>query len=251
MKIAGGLDLGDVMATVLVLAASAVLPNAYVVSGMKLTALPHLVRMAVIPAVAIVVVVVIYGWLTGRRTLARTILWASLAGVLATVGLDVIRLPSTWVGYLPMDEGAEIGMMLSGEPMEDHMGASSAGGAGGAAHTGEAPMHGKMSVPTLVRGYLYHYGNGISFALIFAFLFGGAPWWVGVLYAVFFVDAGMMVAMPMMGMPLRASGWIAALLAHVAYGAVLGVLLSRWLEAPGVVVRLLSHRADGYAPRLP
>ena len=240
MKIVNGLNAKDVVATVLVLAASAVLPNAYVVSGMKLTALPHLVRAAVIPAVVVVVAVVIYGSLTGRRTLVRTILLASLAGVLATAGLDIVRLPSTWVGYLPMDEGAEIGMMLSGEPMNDHMGAP----VSGATPMPEGPMHEKASLSTLVRGYLYHYGNGISFALIFALLFGGAPWWVGVLYAVFFVDVGMMVAMPMMGMPLRASGWVAALLAHVAYGAVLGVLLSRWLEAPGLVVRLLRHRTD-------
>ncbi len=246
MKIVNGLNAKDVVTTVLVLAASAVLPNAYVVSGMKLTALPHLVRVAVIPAVVVVVAVVIYGSLAGRRTLVHTILLASLVGALATAGLDVIRLPSTWVGYLPMDEGAEIGIMLSGEPMDDHMGGTPASGA---TPLPEAPMHEKASFSTLARGYLYHYGNGISFAVIFALLFGGAPWWVGVFYAVFFVDAGMMVAMPMMGMPLRASGWVAALLAHVAYGAVLGVLLLRWLEAPGLVVRWLSRRTEGYAAR--
>ncbi len=169
-----------------------------------------------------------------------------MAGVLATVGLDVIRLPSTWAGYLPMDEGKEIGMMLSGEKIEDHAGAAHSGGS---EQTSRGAMTERASVWTIVLGYLYHYGNGISFALVFALLFGGAPWWAGILYAVFFVDAGMMVAMPAMGMPLRASGWVAALLAHVGYGVVLGVLLSRWLEAPGLVFRV--PRKGGFVERLP
>jgi hypothetical protein len=236
MTMVKGPSVRELVTTLLVLAASAVLPNAYVVSGMKWTTLPHLVGVAIIPAIVIVVAALIYSWLTGLQTLARTIAVATVVGILATVGLDVIRLPSTWAGYLPMDEGKEIGMMLSGEMMEDHGGAAPSGGPEGTSH---GAMTETASRWTIVRGYLYHYGNGISFALVFALLFGGAPWWAGVLYAVFFVDAGMMVAMPAMGMPLRASGWVAALVAHVGYGVVLGVLLSQRLDGRGLVVRLL------------
>ena len=247
MKMVKGLNARELIATLFVLAASGVLPNAYVVSGMKLTTLSHLVGVAIVPAIAVIVAASIYASVTGLKPLARTIAITSVAGVLATAGLDVIRLPSTWAGYLPMDEGKEIGMMLNGEMMEDQGAAHS----GGPEPTGHGAMTERASFSTVVRGYIYHYGNGISFALVFALLFGGAPWWAGVLYAVFFVDAGMMVAMPAMGMPLRASGWVAALLAHVGYGVVLGVLLSRWLNAPGLVFRLRPPRAGSVAERLP
>ncbi len=53
MKMLKGLNVRELVATLLVLAASAVLPNAYVVSGMRLTTLPHLVGVAIIPAIAL------------------------------------------------------------------------------------------------------------------------------------------------------------------------------------------------------
>jgi hypothetical protein len=144
---------------------------------------------------------------SGMHMLSRGIPVAVLAGVLATLALDVIRLPSTFAGYLPMDEAREIAadlfpaqskgatpMQKPGDkmPMNDGMTKPNES-------AGSMPMHDTMQMPALTPfqvflGYLYHYWNGVSFALVFVILFGRVRWWAAVLYAVFFVDAGMMVA---------------------------------------------------------
>jgi hypothetical protein len=234
----------EIVLSLLVLAAAAIYPNAYVAAGLGVVQLAALVRSVLLPAVGVVLAVWLSAHLFGIPKLSRGIAVALLAGVLGTAGLDVIRVPSVLAGYLPMDEAKEIaadliaprhGQVTPAPPANEAAPTRDTVTTTQRAPTHEDQMRDTMPMPQLTPaevtvGYLYHYWNGVSFALVFVILFGRVPWWGAVLYATFFVDAGMMVAMPrMMHMGLPAPAWIAALLAHLGYGT--GSLAS---SRPGV-----------------
>lgn len=236
---ASPISTAELVLSILILAAAAIFPNAYVLGGIGALHLGSIAFTVLVPAVAVVFGVLLLAFVFGIGALARGITVALLAGILATASLDVIRLPSTFAGYLPADEAKEIAMQLFAAPQGPAMPMQDAGNG--------MPMHDTMSgmklLPSQVAlGYLYHYWNGISFALVFVTLFGRVRWWGAVLYAVFFVDAGMMIAMPlMMKMSLPAPAWIAAFLAHVAYGTTLGLVTWRLLSSPGLLVRVAAR----------
>lgn len=116
-------------------------------------------------------------------------------------------------------------------------------------------MSGPSTLSNIV-GYTYHYWNGAAFGIIFAVLFGRKPmvWGVGygLLIATVFLmtpavqatGAGFMgMQMPMMPFTVY--------LAHLAFGAVLGVMCKKWVHAdtwflgyPGGVT-INCHRCNG------
>lgn len=227
----------ELVLSIVVLAAAAIFPNAYVLAGIGAINLASIALTVLVPTVVVVFGVLLYARVSGIGVLGRGIAVALLAGILATASLDVIRVPSTFAGYLPGDEAKEIAMKLFATPGVETMPMHDAGGM--SMHDTMGSM--KLRPFQVALGYLYHYWNGISFALVFVTLFGRVRWWGAVLYSVFFVDAGMMIAMPfMMKMSLPAPAWIAAFLAHVAYGTTLGLVTWRLLSSPGLLDRVAA-----------
>lgn len=238
----------EIVLSVIILVAAAIYPNAYVLAGVGALHLGSIGWVVLVPTALVIFGIWLYARSSGMRMLSRGIAVGVLAGILGTFALDAIRIPSTLAGYLPMDEAREIATDLlpaqgqGAMPMNDSSKATSMNDQmTKPIATDKHAMNDAMKMPALTPlqaflGYLYHYGNGISFALVFVILFGRVRWWAAVLYAVFFVDAGMMIAMPlMMKMGLSAPAWIAALLAHIAYGIVLGLVASRFLTGPGLL----------------
>jgi hypothetical protein len=88
-------------------------------------------------------------------------------------------------------------------------------------------------------GYAYHYWNGASFAVVYALVFGRTPWWGPLLYALLFIETGMLVSMQAAMPPLTWSLVFTSFFAHAVYGAVLGVLFARFLRHDGSILELI------------
>ncbi len=101
----------------------------------------------------------------------------------------------------------------------------------------------------LVIGGLYHFWNGATMAAVYTLVIGSGRWYYGLLWG-FIIHLGMMLApwmIPMVG-PFGVdygSGYtifVASLLAHLAYGAVLGILAQRFVKDKGSLLNIIRSR---------
>lgn len=90
-------------------------------------------------------------------------------------------------------------------------------------------------------GYAFHYWNGASFALIYALVFGRTPWWGPLLYALLFIETGMLVFMQAAMPPLTWGVVLVSFFAHVVCGLVLGALFARFLRDEGTILQLFTQ----------
>jgi hypothetical protein len=271
--------------TVIALLCAAITPNVFVAGGVGVASMSTLTKYLLVPAIVIQIVILLYARAAGSPRLFNRLVTGLWVGAVATTGLDIIRQPGTFFGYLAHDEARMAGEMIlmteapghgredatpegkqAGHgiaPTDKHASATGPGGPKDAhgeskehspdaasAHPsssemhakpahGDAAQHGGVTAADFV-GYAYHYWNGASFAVVYALLFGRTPWWGPLLYAVLFVDTGMMVFMRIAMGPLTWSIGLVALLAHVVFGLILGVLLARFIRDEGSLLELIS-----------
>lgn len=153
------------------------------------------------------------------------------AGLIASLGLDVVRLIGVALGAFPGDMPTMFGQMITGRMGTDAV--------------------------VLLVGYTYHLLlNGTTFGMMYTLLAGKAHWGWGVAWGLFF-EFGMMTLppVPMMAGPFGIYGFwprlfIASLLAHVVFGAILGVLAQRWVRDRGTIFSLLSKVESHVRPTL-
>ncbi len=240
--------------TLIALLCAAVAPNIFVAGGLGVAPMAVLAKYVLLPAVVIEVALILYAWFAGYSRLFNRLVTGLWVGAVATTGLDVIRQPGTFFRYLAHDEARMAGEMIL-VPHDEH--GSRETHASGEKHPGSEstaphkasdaehsqPMHGgghdSVGAADFV-GYAYHYWNGASFATIYALLFGRTAWWGPLLYSVFFIETGMMGFMQAAMPPLTWGIFLVALVAHVAFGLVVGVLLQHFLRDRGTILNLLS-----------
>ena len=154
-----------------------------------------------------------------------------VAGVIASIVLEAIRIPAyMFTKWVPMDSMISLpGLLLtekitmlseikqtimqSGVPMNLY----------------HAPLDAFMV------GGLWHIWNGATFGIIYALLIGKGKWWYGMIWAVI-IEITMMVApyLIMMKGPFgieHMDGYnifVVTLIAHLAFGVVLGVIVQKW-----------------------
>jgi hypothetical protein len=86
-----------------------------------------------------------------------------------------------------------------------------------------------------IAGGLWHFWNGATFGIVYALLIGKGKWWYGIIWAVV-IEMVMMVApyLIIMKGPFgieHMDGYnifVITLIAHLAFGAVLGILVQKW-----------------------
>ncbi|RMF82756.1 MAG: hypothetical protein D6737_00840 [Chloroflexi bacterium] len=193
-----------------------VAPLAAVVSGFGIGSLRAYFFYLILPAFIAFGGIVRHTKKTGHQMLYNRLVVGILAGIALTIALDVVRLTGFNLGYLPADMPQRFGLQIMGL----------------------MPMRDQPTTTSTVVGYLYHFFNGIAFAVIYTTIFGRIRWWVGVLYAVLFVEVGMMTLPPMsqmtgyFGLNLGQGIWngvfLTTLFAHIAMGLVLGGLAQRF-----------------------
>jgi len=149
-------------------------------------------------------------------------IWAGfMAGAVATFALDTFRELGVIHGWLPMDTVQLFGKMIMGP---------------------QSPELAWTSV-----GMLYHFLNGASFGVFYAIIWGKAHWMWAVFWALL-VELGMMTLPPMaptVGSFGSNTGgpelFLITLLAQIAYGVLLGLMVRHWVKKKGSIFKLISN----------
>jgi hypothetical protein len=172
--------------------------------------------LALLAAGAIVVIVGGISWkrLTpaARAIVSQRIKVGLLAGVMATLAYDFSR----WLvvtlfhaTFYPFDVFPIFGYAIAG-PNTPH------------------------DIATVI-GTLYHYTNGLLFAVAYAILFAPRGWWAGILWALV-LEALMLAIYPGWLHPRAFNEFVSiSMVGHVAYGSVLGSFSRqglKWLKKP-------------------
>jgi hypothetical protein len=161
-----------------------------------------------LPSIAVLAVVTIlaHRW---RLPFARLAALGGVAGVIATVPLEVIRLTAFHFHYMPGNLPRLMGVLLL-----DRFALG-------------------PSVTSDIAGWAYHFWNGACFAILYVVIFGTTRRWLGALYGVA-IGVGFLVSPVVTSLGIGKFGLeysvgfpITVTLAHVAYGATLGFLVAR------------------------
>jgi hypothetical protein len=167
-----------------------------------------------LPSIALLAAVVALEARRREGRLVNRVLAGGVAGVIATLGLEAVRITSFRLGGMPGDLPQLMGVLLT-----------------------DRFMLGPSLLSTAL-GYAYHFWNGACFGIVFAVLLGrkGPAWAIpyGLLVGFGFLGSPAVKAMGVgpfaLGMPSMA---FTVVLAHLSYGAVLGLLIRRWVTGSG------------------
>jgi hypothetical protein len=218
----------EALLTLLCLAAGGTSSLLVVAASAGIAPMPVLFWAVGVPGMALVVAILGYARFTGLDRLFQRLWLGLVGGVLLTLALDAVRVAGVHLDYLP-DSVTMFGNMITAAPA--------------------------MAEPTALSyalGGAYHFFNGISFALVYSILFGRSRWWGPVLFSVLVVELGMMTLPPMapkfgaFGVETFGTVWngyfLDTLLAHVAMGLALGVVMHRFARYRGVLLAPLTRR---------
>jgi len=219
---------GELLLTLLAAVPAAVGPNVLVVAltpGMP--GMPALVRLALLPSIALLVLVWIAARRAGYARLVNRIETGVWVGFVATAALDALRLVSFSVGFLPGNMPRMFGVLIF-----DQM------------------AMGPSSVSDFVGG-LYHFWISACFGLAYTLLVGRTRWWGGLIWGLI-IEVGMMTTAPMvvamdtgffglkLGKGILNGVFLGSLFPHISYGIVLGLLLERYVAHRGTLLTLLG-----------
>src|SRR5574337_51112 len=220
----------EVVLTALALVPAAIGPNVLVVAltpGMP--EMPILVRWVLLPSLVLLAVVWVIAYARGHLRLTNRI-WTGLwVGTAATAALDVFRLTTFALGWLPGNMPRMFGVLIL-----DTMA------------TGPTPV-------SDVIGEFYHFmGVSAAFGLTYALIMGRTRWWGGLIWGLI-IEVGMMTTPPMViamdtgyfglksGHGLLNGVFIGSLIPHISYGVALGLLLERYVRHQGTVFGLIRQ----------
>lgn len=195
---------------------------------------------AIIPSVVIIFAV---GILARNRfpRLANRVFVGMAAGGLATFLLEAIRIPGYLVTkWIPMDSMISLPGLLLTEKITSLSGVKQVIMQSGIQmNLYHAPLD------AFVVGALWHFWNGATFGIIYSLIIGKGRWWYGMVWA-FAIEIGMMLApyLVMMKGPFgieHMGGYnlfVITLMAHLVFGALLGVLVQRWKKGSNSILTM-------------
>lgn len=192
-------------------------PNLFVAAQAGYADLATLGKFVLIPSILALFAIGIFSTVR-YPLLARRLVRGALAGMIATLGLELIREIGFHMGFMPGDLPRLMGVRLLGRFMEG------------------------PSLVSDLAGWGYHFWNGASFGMVFALLIGGRRWWAGVisgqLIAFVFMAGPAVTALGIgrFGISMGAGFPAAVILAHLAYGSILGALVGKWVPERGIVL---------------
>ena len=153
------------------------------------------------------------------------------AGAIASFALEAIRIPGyMFTKWIPMDSMISIpGLLLTEKITMLSEVKQTIMQSGVQMNLYHAPLDAFMV------GGLWHFWNGATFGIVYALLIGKGKWWYGLIWAVI-IEMVMMVApyLIIMKGPFgieHMDGYnifVITLIAHLAFGAVLGILVQKW-----------------------
>lgn len=163
--------------------------------------------------------------------ISKRIFVGMASGIVATLALEVIRIPGyLFTKWIPMDDMIMLPGMLLTEKASTIMGVQKI-----IMESGVQMNLFVAPIDAITAGVLWHFWNGITFGIVYSLLIGKGKWWYGLIWG-FIIEIGMMLApwLIMMKGPFgiqHMDGYnifVISLVAHLAFGAVLGILVQRW-----------------------
>lgn len=197
-----------------------------------------------IPSVIAIVVIGIYSRYKMKQ-LSNRLLTGLWTGAVATLALEAIRIPGYAVWHwLPGDDMIMMpGVFLNGL-------APSPMALMGMMHSGSMmTMPQSVMMIVMISGTIYHFWNGATMGVMYTLFVGKGRWYYGIAWG-FMINIGMMFA-PWLIMMMGPFGYkymagynifVVVLLAHLAYGAVLGVLAQRFVKEKGSIDTLRRQK---------
>lgn len=170
-----------------------------------------------LPSIIALMVLVAVAALSGWKQLLNMIFVGASAGVAGTVGLEIIRETGfRFFHAMPGDLPMLMGVLLTNRIMLG------------------------PSLISNLAGWAYHFWNGASFGIMYILLFGRRPWWIGLIFG-FLLGVGFMTSPVVISLGVGYFGRdfglgfpVTVTLAHLAFGGILGRLVSRSsIPAPG------------------
>jgi hypothetical protein len=204
-----------------ILGLAGISPNIFPAAQAGLAKMSVLGAAVLLPSLVLLAAVVMTARVRGHHALVRRVLVGAAAGIVATVGLEIVRITSFRLGGMPGDLPRLMGVLLT-----------------------DRFMYGPSTFSD-VLGWAYHFWNGGVFGLVFTVLLGRRPvsWYAG--YGVL-IGAGFLASPVVTSMGIGSFGIdmpsmpATVVLAHVVYGWALGVLYLRW-SRPAVAAVAVSH----------
>jgi hypothetical protein len=195
---------------------------------------------AIIPSVVIIFAI---GILTRSRfpRLTNRLFAGMAAGTIASFALEAIRIPAyMFAKWMPMDSMISLpGLLLTEKITMLSQAKQVIMQSGVPMNLYTAPMD------VFLVGGLWHFWNGATFGIIYALLIGKGKWWYGVIWAVI-IEMVMMVA-PYLIIMVGPFGtqykdgyniFVITLIAHVIFGAVLGIIVQKWKKGSTSIINL-------------
>ncbi len=201
----------DVVLGIIVLAMAGISPNIYPAAMKGIAGMPFLSKWLLLPSIIIIIAVYIVSRAQNRTLLSQRILVGAAAGLIATIGLEMVRIFGFKMGWMPGDMPKLLGVLMTNRFMEG------------------------PSTWSNILGYAYHYWNGAAFGMIFVIILGRKPVWWGLIYALL-IGTGFLLspAVKAMGVGFMGTGLpgMTEIVygAHIAFGLILGYLSHRWLH---------------------
>ncbi len=214
-----------------VLLAAAIPPNLFPAAQAGFAKMSTLALWLLLPSAALLILGTAMSVLRGHTALSRRIFAGAIAGLVATVGLELVRSTSFHLGGMPGDMPRLLGVLLT-----------------------DRFMLGPSTLSDIL-GYAYHAWNGISFGIILAVVFGRRPLWFD-LVLVQMIGLGFLISpavsalgIGFMGLSMPAMP-LTVILAHLAYGFIYASMTRRlvppdpWLPVrrPATALRRALHK---------
>jgi len=204
-------------------------PNLFPIAQAGYAKFSTLGEYVLLPVVFLLVGLYIFAVSRAPR-LADTLRTGAAAGMVATLGLEVVREIGYHLGWMPGDMPMLMGVQLLDQFMEG------------------------PSLLSNLAGWGYHFWNGASFGIIMALLLGRVRWWAGPVYGIL-IGVGFMVSPVVTAIGVGKFGTLSGpgfavtvTVAHIVFGIVLGAILERRLKGEGIVSRLIAD--DSPVPAL-
>lgn len=203
----------QLIATGIVLAATGVSPLMFVGAAAGFGTMNFYAKFALLPAIFVVLAIFILARIRHWERLYRGIAIAAVAGPLATVGLEVVRIIGFRVFHaMPGSMPELMGVLITNRFLLG------------------------PNIWSDLAGWADHVLiNGISFALVYVLVFGRPRWWKAVPYAwviatVFMIspDMKMLGDIGNFGLAMGPRFAITVYIAHTVFGLILGLIVARW-----------------------
>jgi hypothetical protein len=202
----------ELLLTAVVLAVAAVSPNIFPAAQAGYGTMPTLAKEFLLPSLVLLVIALAVGKAWGKSSFVSRVIAGIVSGIIATVALEIVREAGFRLGYMPGDLPRLLGVLLTNRFLE-----------------GPSPF-------SDVVGWAYHFWNGACFGMVYAVLFWWARWWFAIIYGmvigvIFMVSPSVTATgIGYFGLQFSLGFPVTVILAHIAFGIVLGLSLKGLLN---------------------